>query len=92
MKRWWPCRGCAAKEEEIERLQEQLRWFEGQLDAQNKRLVEIADPRANERVVQAERLEKRPHSPLRAAPAAGPILPGTEPAPPPMWEVDAEES
>jgi len=83
------CRGCDAREAELQRKESQLRWFERQLDLQNRRLVEIADPRANERVVQADRLERKPIlAGPRAAPDAGIRLPGTEPAPIPDWEVD----
>jgi len=87
----FPCRGCEAKDAELERKEKQFRWFEGQLDAQNRRLVEIADPHANERVVQADRLSRKPiFAGPRADPNAGIRLPGTEPAPPPTWEVDPE--
>jgi hypothetical protein len=56
--------------------------MEKQLDIQNQRLVEIADPRANERVVQAARLDRKPDTPpARVAPYAGLRLPGTEPSP-----------
>jgi hypothetical protein len=84
------CRGCEAKEAEIRRLLERQKWFEDQVDRQNKRLIELTDPGANTRVVQADRLDRKPvTAPTRAAPAP-PLLPGTEPAPPPAWEVDAE--
>jgi hypothetical protein len=84
------CRGCEAKSAEIRRLGEQLKWFEEQVDRQNRRLLEVADPRINERLVQADRLDRRPVTAApRAAPDA-PLLPGTEPAPPPAWEVDVE--
>ena len=84
------CRGCEARTSEILRLEARLEWFEDQIDRQNKRLLEIADPRINERLVQADRLDRRPVTAApRAAPDA-PLLPGTEPAPPPPWEVDAE--
>jgi hypothetical protein len=84
------CRGCEAKNAEILRLEARLKWFEDQIDRQNKRLLEIADPRINERLVQADRLDRKPVTAApRAAPAA-PLLPGTEPAPESPWEVDAE--
>ena len=87
----FPCRGCEARDAELERAGKTLQWFESQLDQQNKRLIEIADPHANERVVQADRLKDRPIlRPPRADPSAGLILPGTEPAPSPDWEVDPE--
>ena len=88
----FPCRGCASKEAEIGRLNDQLRWFEEQVDKQNKLLLEIADPRINERMVQADRLRERPVSAAPRAAPASPLLPGTEPAPPPAWEVDSQES
>ncbi len=89
----FPCRGCEARDAELERIGKTLQWFESQLDQQNKRLIEIADPHANERVVQADRLGKKPIlRPPRADPSAGLILPGTEPAPRPDWEVDDEAS
>jgi hypothetical protein len=87
----FPCRGCEARDAEIARLERQIVWFEGQVNLQNRRLVEIADPRANERLVQADRLERKPIlAGPRADPNAGIRLPGTEPAPPPTWEVDSE--
>ena len=87
----FPCRGCEAKDAELARREGQLRWFESQMDRQNKRLVEIADPHAEERVVQADRLSRKPiFAGPRAAPYAGTRLPGTEPAPTPDWEVDPE--
>ena len=87
--RLFQCDGCKAKEEEIGRLHERIAWFEKQVDQQNRRLLELADPAANQRLVQADRLEKRPISAPRAAPAS-PVLPGTEPSPPPTWEIDVE--
>jgi hypothetical protein len=85
----FPCRGCEARDAELERVQKSLRWLEGQVENQNKRLVEIADPHAEERVVQADRLGRKPITPPRRAdPDAGLRLPGTEPAPLPDWEVD----
>jgi hypothetical protein len=88
----FPCRGCEAREAELDRASVRLAWFERQLDMQNRRLIEIADPRSNERLVQADRLDKRPIiAGPRADPNAGSIrLPGTEPPPPTDWEVDAE--
>ena len=90
MKLFGPCEACAAKDAEIQRLNDRLTWFETQVDRQNKRLLEIADPSANQRLVQADRLERRP---ITAAPRAAPpepLLPGTEPEAPPAWEVDGE--
>ena len=87
----FPCRGCEAKDAELARTGETMRWLEEQIDLQNRRLVEIADPRANERVVQAARLDRKPDTPpARVAPYDGLRLPGTEPSPEPGWEVDQE--
>ena len=61
-------------------------------DAQNKRFLEIADPHANARVVQADRLAQKPISVPRPPTAEGPLLPGTEPSPAESlsWEVAHE--
>lgn len=89
-----PCAGCEAREAEIRRLNDRCTRYEEQLDRAMKRFLELADPRANARVAQADRLAAQPvtTAPRPAAPEA-PLLPGTEPAPPydePAWEVDAE--
>lgn len=85
------CVACEAKDGEIARQKETIEWLQGQLDVQNKRFLEIADPRANERVVQADRLAARPITAPKPMPAPGPLLPGTEPSPATPWEVSDEE-
>lgn len=85
-----PCEGCSARQAEIDRLERRLSRYDDQIDGLMKRMTELADPRINERLVQADRLERKPiPAPQRAAPEA-PLLPGTEPAPRPSWEVDSE--
>ena len=89
--RLFGCAACEAKDDEIAHQKEMIEWLQGQLDVQNKRFLEIADPRANERVVQADRLAKKPISTQRPPRAAGPLLPGTEPSPESSWEVADEK-
>jgi hypothetical protein len=86
------CRGCEARENEISRQQRVIEWLQGQVDVQNKRFLEITDPRANERVVQADRLDRKPVTTSRKPSEPRPLLPGTEPSPSTdSWEV-ADES
>jgi len=87
----FPCRACKAKDDEIAHQQETILWLQGQLDRQNKRFLEIADPGANDRVVQADRRAAKPISAPKPLMAPEPLLPGTEPSPAPSWEVTDEE-
>jgi hypothetical protein len=88
----WPrCSACSAKDGEIARQKETIEWLQAQLDAQNKRFLEIADPGANSRVVQADRRAAAPISAPQAPKAVDPLLPGTEPSPAPSWEVTDDE-
>lgn len=92
MKLFGKCEGCAAKDAELARMHEREEWYQKQVDQQNRRLLELADPNANARLVQADRLDRKPVSAPRAAPPPPPVLPGSEPSPPRDWEVDAEAS
>ena len=67
------CRGCEAKDLEIERLNQRLDWAQGQIDTQNKRLSEIASPGANMRIARASGITlPRPVPVPRPLPASPP--------------------